>query len=32
MLNGAGLEDKVRAGIWAECAQTATHYANVLVT
>ena len=32
MLNGAGIKDKIRAGIWAECAQLATHYANILVS
>jgi len=32
MLNGAGLKDEVRTGIWAECASTATHYSNILVT
>ena len=32
MLNGAGLRDEVRSGIWAECASTATFYSNVLRT
>ena len=32
MLNGAGIKEKVRDGIWAECAQLATHYGNILVT
>ena len=32
MLNGAGLKDGVRTGVWAECTQMATHYANILVT
>jgi hypothetical protein len=33
MLNGAGLKDEVRNGIWAECASsTATFYSNILLT
>ena len=32
MLNGAGLKDEVRSGIWAESASTATFYSNVLLT
>ena len=32
MLNGAGMKDEVRSGIWAECASTATFYSNVLLT
>jgi hypothetical protein len=31
MLNDAGIKDEMRRGIWAECASTATFYANILV-
>jgi hypothetical protein len=32
ILNGAGLKDEVRSGIWTECASTATFYSNILLT
>ena len=32
MLNGAGLQEEMRSGIWAECASTATFYSNILAT
>jgi hypothetical protein len=32
MLNGAGLKNEVRNGIWLECASTATFHSYVLHT
>jgi hypothetical protein len=32
MLNGSGLQEEIRSGIWAECASTATFYSNTLAT
>ena len=31
MLNGAGLQDKIRHGIWAEYAPTANFHSNIMV-
>jgi hypothetical protein len=30
-LNDAGMKEEMKQGIWAECASTATFYANILV-
>jgi hypothetical protein len=29
MLNGAGLKDDLRSGVWAECAMTVTFLSNI---
>ena len=31
-VSGAGLQDKIRHGIWAECTSTATFHSNIMVT
>jgi hypothetical protein len=29
MLNGAGLKDDLRSGVWAECAMTVTYLSDI---
>ena len=32
MLNGAGLKNQIRNGVWAECAMTVTYLSNIMTT
>jgi hypothetical protein len=32
MLNGAGIQEEIRSGIWAEFGSTATFYSSILAT